>query len=279
MTNADQEEFWTSDAGPKWVAQQAQMDAVLAPVMELLMARASLKPGDRVLDIGCGTGVSVAAAAQAVGHRGHVTGLDISQTMLDLASQRMATTTNIAFLKADAQSHPFTSLFDAMISRFGVMFFDDTVAALSNLEAALAPGGTMTFAAWGPAPQNPFFMVPAKAAVGVLGDLPKVDRTLPGPFAFEDSARVLEMMEQAGLSNTDVETVALDLTPPGNASETAALFLDIGPAQRAVEYHEADTAMTARVHQAVADAISDFDTSSGLRIPACIHIYRARKPA
>ncbi|WP_299554932.1 class I SAM-dependent methyltransferase [uncultured Tateyamaria sp.] len=279
MTNAEQEEFWTSNAGPKWVAQQAQMDAVLAPVMALLMARAPLEKGDRVLDIGCGTGVSVAAAAQAIGDTGHVTGLDISQTMLDLATQRIRAATNILLLKADAQSHRFASPFDAMISRFGVMFFDDTVAAFSNLDTALAPGGSMTFAAWGPAPQNPFFLVPAKAAVSVLGDMPKVDRTLPGPFAFEDSARVLEKMEQAGLANTGVETVALDLTPPGNASETAALFLDIGPAQRAVEYHETDAAMTAKVQHAVAEAISVFETPSGLRIPACIHIYSARKPA
>lgn len=279
MTNAEQEEFWTSHAGPKWVTQQARMDAVLAPVLRLLMDRAPLKTGDRVLDIGCGTGVSLSAAAKVVGSNGHVTGLDISETMLDLASQRMKAHVNVSLLKADAQVHMFATSFDAMISRFGVMFFNDTIAALKNLGRALASGGTMTFAAWGPAPQNPYFMVPAKAATRVLGEMPKFDRTLPGPFAFEDSARVLDMMEQAGLTNPRVETVGLDLTPPGNATETADLFLDIGPAQRAVEYHEADEAMTAKVKQAVAEAITEFETPSGLRIPACIHIYTASKAA
>ncbi|MBY5932475.1 class I SAM-dependent methyltransferase [Tateyamaria omphalii] len=278
MSNAEQEEFWTSDAGPNWVSEQESMDALLAPVLDLLLDRAPLMPGDSVLDIGCGTGVSVAEAARHVGPSGHVTGLDISQTMLDLAARRTSAA-NTSFLKADAQTHRFDTHFDAMISRFGVMFFNDTVAAFANLDTALAPGGTMTFAAWGPAPQNPYFMVPAKAAVGVLGEMPKVDRTLPGPFAFEDSARVLDMMTRAGLTDPSVETVHLDLTPPGNATDTAALLLKIGPAQRALDYHQADEPTTAQVSEAVADAIAQFDTDLGLRIPACIHIYTARKPA
>lgn len=279
MSNAEQEEFWTDAAGPKWVTQQMQMDTLLAPVLDLVLDQATLRPGDRVLDIGCGTGVSVVAAAREVGGQGHVTGLDISETMLALAAARLPDMKNAALLKADAQTHRFDTSFDAMISRFGVMFFDDTVAALANLNAALSPGGRMTFAAWGPAPQNPYFMVPAKAAASVLGPMPKTDRTLPGPFAFEDSARILEQMAQAGLSNTDVETVSVDLTSAGDAAETAALMMQIGPAEAAVRHHGASPEATQQVQSAVADAIAQFDTDDGLRIPACIHIYSARKPA
>lgn len=279
MSNAEQEEFWTDAAGPKWVTQQMQMDTLLAPVLDLVLDQAALRPGEQVLDIGCGTGVSVAAAACEVGDQGHVIALDISETMLDLAAARLAETTNAALLKTDAQTHRFDTSFDAMISRFGVMFFDNTVAALANLNAALAPGGRMTFAAWGPAPQNPYFMVPAKAAASVLGPMPKTDRTLPGPFAFEDSARILDQMAQAGLSNTDVETVSVDLTSAGDVAETAALMMQIGPAEAAVRHHGAGPEATQQVQSAVADAIAQFDTEDGLRIPACIHIYSARKPA
>lgn len=279
MSNADQEQFWTDAAGPKWVAQQDGMDALLAPVLDLVMDRAALTKGDRVLDIGCGTGVSVAAAAQAVGASGHVTGLDISQTMLDLAATRLAHLDHVSLLKADAQTHAFDNPFDAMISRFGVMFFEDSVAAFTALNAALKPGGQMTFAAWGPAPQNPYFMVPAKTAAGVLGPMPKTDRTLPGPFAFEDSDRTLGMMREAGIEDAQVETVTVHLTPDGNCYQTAALMMQIGPAEAAVKHHAADAGRAAQVETALADALVPFNKADGLRIPACIHIYTARKPA
>lgn len=279
MTNADQEEFWTAAAGPKWVRQQAAMDALLGPVLDVVMTHAPLRSGDHLLDIGCGTGVSVVAALNAVGGTGHVTGLDISQTMLDLAGDRVAGATNVSLLKADAQTHAFNTPFDAMISRFGVMFFEDTVAALSNLNAALKPSGSMTFAAWGPAPQNPYFMVPAKAAASVLGPMPKTDRALPGPFAFEDDARVLGMFADAGIKDAKVETVQIALSPQGDVADTAALMMEIGPAEAAVKHHEANADDAARVQAAVADAITQFDSDNGLRIPASIHIYSARKPA
>ena len=279
MSNADQETFWTDAAGPKWVAQQNRMDALLAPVLDLVMDRAHLALGDTVLDIGCGTGVSVAAAEKAVGAAGHVTGLDISQTMLDLAARKLGHAPNVTFLKADAQNHAFTTMFDAMISRFGVMFFDDSIAAFANLNAALKDGGRMTFAAWGPAPQNPYFMVPARAAASVLGPMPKTDRTLPGPFAFEDSNRTLAMMTEAGLGAPQVETVTMELTPSGDASDTAQLMMHIGPAEAAVNHHAANATQRAEVQDAVADAIAPFGTAAGLRIPACIHIYSALKPA
>ncbi|MEL6467138.1 MAG: class I SAM-dependent methyltransferase [Pseudomonadota bacterium] len=279
MNNADQEEFWTDAAGPKWVAQQQAMDALLSPVLDLVLDHAALTPGARVLDIGCGTGVSVAAALDAVGPDGHVTGLDISQTMLDVAAARVAGAENALLLRTDAQTHGFDTQYDAMISRFGVMFFDDTVAALANLHAALAPGGTMTFAAWGPATKNPYFMDPAKAAASVLGPMPKADRTLPGPFAWEEDRRVLDMFAAAKLPEAQVKTVQTALTPAGDVAETAALMMQIGPAEAAATYHGADDRVRAQVQAAVADAIAPFDTGSGLRIPACIHIYSARKPA
>ncbi|WP_299614568.1 class I SAM-dependent methyltransferase [uncultured Tateyamaria sp.] len=279
MTNTDQEQFWTDAAGPKWVRQQEAMDALLGPVLDLVMDHAPLKTGDCVLDIGCGTGVSVGAALNIVGDAGHVTGLDISQTMLDLAAERVAGAANVSLLTADAQTHSFDAPFDAMISRFGVMFCEDTVAAMANLNAALKPGGTMTFAAWGPAPQNPYFMAPAKAAASVLGPMPKTDRTLPGPFAFENDTRILAMMADAGIDTAQVKTVQIDLTPPGDIAHTAALMMEIGPAEAAVKHHEADAQAASQVQTAVADAIAPFDTGAGLRIPACIHIYSARKPA
>jgi len=280
VTNDDQEEFWTASAGPAWVALQTQMDALLQPVLDDLLSRAVLRPGDKVLDIGCGTGASVAEAAMRVGPQGHITGLDIAETMLALARRRLEAHPNTSLLKADAQTHAFPpGQFDAMISRFGVMFFDDTVAALRSLAAALAPGGAMTFAAWGPAPRNPWFMEPAAAAAEVLPPLPKVDRTQPGPFAFEDQDRVTGMMDAAGLVDVHAETVEMMLTPMGGLAEAADLCCHIGPADRALQYHEADDEARMAVAEAIAARFAPFVVKSdGLHIPAVINIFEARKP-
>ncbi|WP_223428631.1 class I SAM-dependent methyltransferase [Tateyamaria pelophila] len=279
MSNADQEEFWSTVAGRSWVALQLEMDAMLQPVLDLVLHRAALPAGARVLDIGCGTGASVLQAAEHVGPQGHVTGLDISQTMLDLARSRLKDHPNTECLKADAQVHAFEAHdYDALISRFGVMFFDDTTAAFSNISRALAPGASLTFAAWGPAPQNPYFMQPAKIASEVLGPMDKMDRTLPGPFAFEDHVRIIPMLQAAGLQDVLVDPVSLHLTPPGTVQETAEKMCQIGPAERTLTHYEATDADRARLVAALADWLTRCETDRGIEVPALINLYQAKAP-
>lgn len=277
MSNADQEEFWSTVAGHKWVDQQDQMDRLLQPVLDLVMDNANLAPGARVLDVGSGTGASVAAAVARVGPAGHVTGLDISDTMLDLARTRLEGHPNTTCLKADAQTHAFTpQSFDALISRFGVMFFADTTAAFANMAASLTPGATLTMAAWGPAPQNPYFMLAAAAATDVFGPMEKVDRTLPGPFAFENSDRIIPMLEASGLRDVRCEAIDLHLTPVGDLKDVTHMLCEIGPAERALRHFEASAADRVRVTDALAARMAPFESAAGVRIPALINLYRAR---
>lgn len=279
MTNVDQQEFWAKSAGPAWVALQDEMDALLSPVLDTVLERANLQGGERVLDVGCGTGTSVARIAEVVGPEGAVVGLDISDTMLRQAHTRLGFMPQVQLMLADAQTHAFTAPFDAILSRFGVMFFDDSVAALANMNAGLKLGGRMVLAAWGPAPDNPWFMDPATAARDVLGPMPKVDRTKPGPFAFEDTDRVLGMMREAGLTDPQVETLPLDLTPSGSLKDAAELCCHIGPADSALQYHEADGEAKAAVKQAIVARFAKYDGPNGLHIPALIHLYTTRKSA
>ncbi|MEL7091011.1 MAG: methyltransferase domain-containing protein [Pseudomonadota bacterium] len=280
MTNLDQQEFWTRSAGPTWVSHQAEMDALLTPVLDLTMEAAALQPGERVLDIGCGTGHSTEVVAAAVGTSGHVSGLDISETMLALATDRTASLPQVSLLCADAQTHALPPhSFDVLFSRFGVMFFEDTTAAFANLWSALAPGGRMALAAWGPVADNPWFMDPAHAARQVLGPSPKVDRTLPGPFAFENPDRILPQLTAAGISDPTVSTHDILLTPRGSVPEVARLCCQIGPADSALSYHNGDDAARIAVAGAVAGRMAKYDTTDGVRVPARIHIYSARKPS
>jgi SAM-dependent methyltransferase len=200
--NRDQADYWNSPAGQQWIDHETALDANHAPVLDVLLDRAALKPGQGVLDLGCGTGASTIRAAGIVGPQGCAEGVDISTVMLDRARIRAydSHATNVAFTLADAQTHRFSPAeFDIMISRFGMMFFNDPVAAFANIARAIRPGGRMVFAAWGPLPRNPWFLIPRDIAIARLGAPAPLDPSAPGPFAFADSARVIHLMAQAGL--------------------------------------------------------------------------------
>jgi SAM-dependent methyltransferase len=178
------------------VELQESLDNLLSGVLDHLLETAGVEPRQSVLDIGCGTGASVLALCERVGPDGMVEGLDISSQMLARARQRAqdAGLRNARLTLADAQVHPFErQLYDQVVSRFGVMFFSDTVAAFANIANAVKPGGRMTLASWGPLQENPWFSIPRAAAIAQLGEVPPVDPNAPGPMAFHDTERVLGM--------------------------------------------------------------------------------------
>ncbi|WP_208352981.1 class I SAM-dependent methyltransferase [Pseudaestuariivita rosea] len=271
MSNADQAEYWAAQTG--WVAHQKQMDLTLAPVLDLLLKHAALRPGERVLDIGCGTGNSTLAAAAVADH---VTGLDISPTLLDLARTRAVD--NVSFTEADAQTYRFRPDYDAVISRFGVMFFNDTTAAFRNILTALKPGGRLTLTAWGPPHLNPWFMEPAAVAAAHLGDPPKTDRTLPGPFAFENADRVLPMFGAAGVQTAECQAIPLTLAA-GSLPDAAELCTHIGPARRVLNHFEGSEDDRLTIRAGIADVFAKYDTVGGLQIPAVINLYTGQAPA
>ncbi|MBO9410682.1 MULTISPECIES: class I SAM-dependent methyltransferase [unclassified Ruegeria] len=282
IANEEQAEFWgNSPSGAKWLTYEDQMDALLAPVLDLVLERAALQPGQRVLDIGCGTGASTILAAQAVGPDGHVLAADFSQPFLKRAAERAQTNShaNIGFQFADAQTHPFEEGDrDILISRFGVMFFEDTVAAFANMARALKPGGRMCFAAWGPLSGNPWFRLPHIAATERLGTPPKVDRNAPGPLAFHDQDRVSGLLAEAGLTDITVDAVPLTLPVRGTLEDSAALCTRIGPAARVIAHFDGTPEDVAAIRQAVAEEFRPYATGDVVEIPALINLFQARRP-
>ena len=126
-------------------------------VNDLLLARSAVAPGEKVLEVGCGTGAATVPLAEAVGGTGEVVGIDISEPMLAAARERISQSglRNITLLRADAQVHAFEpNRFDLIASRFGVMFFADPVAAFRNLLGAMRPGGRLCFACWASLEEN-----------------------------------------------------------------------------------------------------------------------------
>ncbi len=278
--NADQQSFWNDNAGAIWVAQMDAMDTALARILEAVLQRAAIRPGERILDIGCGAGTSTIAAAAQAGPTGHALGVDISQTLLSAATNRITPGSNVAFALADAQTFEFEpETFDCLISRFGVMFFADPVAAFANLARGLVPGGRMVLATWGAIPQNPYFTMPAAIAKGVLGPVPKTDPDAPGPFAFRDVDRVRGILSAAGMTDIAAQEVQIDMTPDGDRRAVAELLCEIGPARRALTYFEADAQAQERMIAALEDGLEPYISQDGIRIPTLINLYTARKPA
>src|SRR5262249_45490429 len=142
-----------------------------------------------VLDVGCGTGATTLAIARALGAGGRSVGIDISEPMLALAWERAKREKGTAtFVVADAETPAFEpGSFDTIVSRFGVMFFGDSVRAFANLRSAVRPGGDLALIAWrGPA-DNPFMTAAERAAAAYLPDIPPRSVDGPGQFAFGDS--------------------------------------------------------------------------------------------
>lgn len=266
---------WLAMAAP-WLQVEAEIEASHRPVLDVLMARAALAPGNHVLDIGIGSGSSTIAAAEAVGERGHVTGVDISPPFAARAAARVPL--NVTIVNADAGSHPFApESFDSAISLFGVMFFPDTVGAMRHIRRALRKGGTLTFASWATPHKNPWFGVPGKVAAAVLGDPPPRDPHAPGPFAFADADRVLGMMEQASW-DAKVDTVDLHLTPPGTVSAVAQLHTIIGAAAMRMTEAGVDAETRAQVHKGLVAAFAPWETEDAVKVPAHIHLFTATAP-
>jgi SAM-dependent methyltransferase len=236
--NSAQAEYWTSVAGPRWTDHQEHQDQVLRPISDRLIAAAAPKPGDRVIDVGCGCGATTIDFAARVSPSGEVLGLDISKPMLARARERAARDLPIRLELADATVYDFDpQRADLVVSRFGVMFFADPARSFANLRKGLKAGGRLAFACWRAAKLNPFFVLPLREAGKHAPPLPETDPEAPGPFAFASDARVRRILSDAGYANIVLEPQDLELDiAVGRGLDTAVrAAMTIGPTSRMLD--------------------------------------------
>ncbi|GJI98016.1 hypothetical protein RugamoR57_47340 [Duganella caerulea] len=203
--NQKQSTIWQGTGGNAWVAAQGLLDHMFQPIEDLLMQ--AISPATQsLLDVGCGTGSTTLAAARRLGTHGRCTGIDISGPMISAARDRAAQAQSSAtFIQADAQRHAFEpASFDAIISRFGVMFFDDPVAAFRALRRATRDGGTLRCIVWRAPEDNPFMTAAERSAAALLPQLPARVPDEPGQFGFANRARVQAILEQGGWRDIDI---------------------------------------------------------------------------
>ncbi|MBI1220840.1 MAG: methyltransferase domain-containing protein [Rhodobacteraceae bacterium] len=272
---------WNAERGQEWVRRQATLDALMAEVLDLLLDAADLKPGEAILDIGCGAGATTLAAAQRLGAGGSVLGVDLSVPLLDHAVARAEALglETIDFHLADAQTHPFkVARFDRMISRFGVMFFDDPTTAFRNISRALRPGARLVFAAWSRPDLNPWFAIPARVATSVLGPLEAPDLAAPGPMAFHDIERVVGILRAAGLADCSGAARQIVLTPPGSFDEVVEFVVSVGPASRVIAARGGTEADRAAILEGCRAELEDFHIDGRVLVPASVNLFQARRP-
>lgn len=281
LENADQVAYWNSENGRKWALHQEGLDAIASKVKEHLLKRAQLVRNESIIDIGCGTGDTTIEAATAVGPTGTVLGVDVSSLLLDSARQRAKAKqlSNIAYVLADAQTHRFEAgAGDAVISRFGMMFFSDPIKAFANIANALKHNGRIVFVTWGSLEDNPWFAVPRRAAIKQLGEPTPDDPYVPGPLAFQDRDYVTEILKSAGYSDVSAEEIDVPLPFFGSLEQTAALASNVGPAARIVRQLGGDIADLTAITEAIEGAFSEYAKSPKPSVPSKLNFFAAKKP-
>ncbi|WP_420964224.1 class I SAM-dependent methyltransferase [Bradyrhizobium sp. B120] len=275
--NADQIAYWNGPGGQRWASRQAAQDIVLQPVLDLLIDRAAPKAGERIVDVGCGSGASTNGFATKVGPSGHVFGVDVSGPMLERARQSTPKDAPVTYALADATVYPFDpASFDLLASRFGVMFFADPAVSFANLHKALKPSGRLAFACWQEPRDNPFFMAPLQAVYKHVPKLPQLGPEDPGPFSFASEARVNRILGEAGFSGIAMEPCRLEFDVAIGRGIDAAVqsALEIGPASRALEGQPDD--LRAAAVNSIREALAPFVKGDSVPLPGAIWIVTAR---
>jgi SAM-dependent methyltransferase len=272
IANQEQADHWNGEEASHWVTHQAAYDRMLAPFTAMLLDAAALRPGDRVLDVGCGCGATTCAAARAAAP-GRVLGVDLSEPMLarGQASAAAAGLGNAAFERADAQVHPFgESSFDAVISRLGIMFFADPVAAFASLRRATRPGGRMAFVCWQDLTASQWLLLPG-AALAQHVPLPDLGEPgAPGMFAFADPCRIRAVLTEAGWQDIGIEPKRTPMLIGGGGSlDETVEFLRSGAIGRTM-LGGASAQTSARAVRAVRDALARYHDGSGVRLEAAV---------
>jgi SAM-dependent methyltransferase len=204
-SNADTATAWDGPTGDVWTDNADLFDAGVARYQPTFLDAAAIAEDAQVLDVGCGSGLTTREVARRAA-AGGATGVDLSTRMLDLARRRAAQegVANVTFVQADVQVADLGERrYDRIVSRNGVMFFGDPVAAFTNLARSLAPGGRLVLLVWQSMADNPWFSA-FRHAVAVGRDLPQPPPDGPGPFALGDPDRVRRLLTAAGFDEPEL---------------------------------------------------------------------------
>lgn len=276
VANRRQAEAWNGWEGMIWAGNPEPYDAMMGEFNAPLFAAAGITSRDRVLDVGCGTGQTTLLAARRA-HDGNVVGIDISSPMLERARRDADAEGigNVTFEQGDAQVHPFPAGgFDVVLSRGGVMFFADHVAAFANLGRALTPEGRLAFL--GPQPGGPDSAY-ARATAALSPFLREASPAATGMGSLLDPARIREVLAAAGFTDIDVAPVEAPMKFGADTGDAADFLFSMGPTRH--NLRNVEDATITRIRAEVEAALTEFETADGVRIPGSVWVVTASPAA
>jgi SAM-dependent methyltransferase len=274
QANAQQIAQWNGCAGRGWVEAQESLDRMFEPFEDLLVEAVAARGAQRVLDIGCGTGSTTLAVARALVGNGTAVGIDISEPMIALARARAEREgAPPTFVCADAQTYAFEpATFDMIVSRFGTMFFDDSVRAFENLRRAAASGAHLETIVWRSPAENDFMTAAERAAAPFFPGMPVRRPDEPGQFAFANRDRAYAILEKSGWSEIEIKQLDVECTLP--LPELMTYLSRLGPVGRMVQ--ALDERTRTRVIEAVRGAFDPYVRGTEVRYVAACWTVAAR---
>ncbi len=277
LPNDEQSALWNGPSGRAWVDAQESIDRMFEPFEALLADAAAASSARGVLDVGCGTGAVTLAIARRLGADARCTGIDISARMIDAARARAERSgIHARFVRADVQTHAFEpASVDLIVSRLGVMFFDDPVRAFANLRHAARTDAQMRFVAWRSAADNPFMTTAERAAAPLLPNLPARRPGAPGQFAFGDRQRIASVLSDSGWIDVAIEPVDMACALPEPALDD--YIARLGPVGLALL--EMDDATRRHVVDTVRAAFERYVHGAEVRFDAACWLVTARAPS
>ena len=278
IVNDDQHEFWNKGIGQKWVKEDNSMNERFTILTKEFFKRAKIEKGDKVLDIGCGSGITSFETSKILGNDGYVLGADISKILLDLAVKNYSNIKNLEFKYCDVQNYEFEkNSFSKVISRFGVMFFENPIKAFQNINNAIQDGGSLHFVCWTNVMENEFFTAAANIIIRHLDrGFPELTRA-PGPFAFSEKKYVKQILNAAGFENIKVEKVYTLISTNDSAEKDGNLLFNIGLAGRLLSEENLSEAELAKIKEKIIEMSQNRKFDGIINYKACLNFVSATK--
>ena len=278
--NKNQKDFWSGKGGDIWVERQNAMDTMLSPLGEAALNKLNFNEEENVLDIGCGCGHTTLNIAKRIGPSGNVTGLDISEPMLKRAKESAfeMSITNTLFKCVDVQTEDLgDQIYSAAFSRFGVMFFEDSIAAFKNINKSLISGGYLSFVCWQSPAVNPWQSLFIQEVKKFL-DLPSPPPRSPGPFAFMESEYVSSILEESKFQDITIEghEAEVNMFSGRSLSDSVKDYIAINPVVTQMLKESSENQIAEIVNSGI-EAFSPYYSAKGLIFPSATWLVTARK--